>query len=117
MDQKYPLLYQYSHQYVTIAHNEDKLVVYERGNLVFVFNFHHSNSYENYRIGTFWNSDHICVLDTDRSEFSGQNRLEWNKTNFLPINNDGWNDRPHSISIYIPARTAMVFCPREFYKE
>jgi 1,4-alpha-glucan branching enzyme len=115
MESKYPFLYLYSHQYVTLTNNDDKVVVYERGNLVFVFNFHSTNSYENYRIGTYWGSDHICVLDTDRSEFSGQNRLEWNKTNFLPINHEGWNNRPYSVYLYIPARTGMVLCPKEYY--
>lgn len=117
LDEKYPLLYIYSHQYVTLTNNEDKVIVYERGKLVFVFNFHPTNSYEDYRIGTFWGSDHICILDTDRSEYGGENRLEWNKTNFLPIVNDGWNDRPHSLKLYIPARTALVLCPREHYIE
>jgi 1,4-alpha-glucan branching enzyme len=117
LEEKYPFLYLYSHQYVTLTNSDDKLVVYERGKFVFVFNFHPTRSYEDYRIGTFWNSDHICVLDTDRSEYGGENRLEWNKTNFLPIINDGWNDRPHSIQLYIPARTALVLCPRENYIE
>jgi 1,4-alpha-glucan branching enzyme len=115
LEEKYPFLYLYSHQYVTLTNSDDKLVVYERGKFVFVFNFHPTKSYEDYRIGTFWNSDHICVLDTDRSEYGGENRLEWNKTNFLPIINDGWNDRPHSIQLYIPARTALVLCPKENY--
>ena len=29
----------------------DKLVVVERGDLVFVFNFHPTNSYQDYRVG------------------------------------------------------------------
>lgn len=117
MEEKYPFLYQYSHQYVTLTHDSDKMVVYERGKLVFIFNFHHSNSYENYRVGTYWGTDHICVLDTDRSEFSGQNRLDWNRHNFIPICKDGWNNRPYSLYVYIPARTAMVLCPKEHYIE
>ena len=31
----------------------DKLVVVERGDLVFVFNFHPTNSYTDYGIGTY----------------------------------------------------------------
>ena len=29
----------------------DKLVIFERGDLVFVFNFHPTNSYSDYRVG------------------------------------------------------------------
>jgi 1,4-alpha-glucan branching enzyme len=32
-----------THQYVTLAHEEDKLIVFERGDLLFIFNFHPSN--------------------------------------------------------------------------
>lgn len=117
MEQKYPLLYLYSHQYVTLTHNDDKVVVYERGKLVFVFNFHPTQSYEHYRIGTYWGSDHISVLDTDKARFGGQNRLEWNESNFLPINKEGWNNRPYSIQLYLPSRTAIVLCPREHMVE
>ena len=31
----------------------DKLIVVERGDLVFVWNFHPTNSYTNYRIGCY----------------------------------------------------------------
>ena len=117
LDETYPLLYLYSHQYVTLTHDKDKIIVYERGKLIFIFNFHPTNSYENYKIGTYWGSDHICVLDTDRAEYGGQNRLEWNRSNFLPIYKEGWNERPYSVNVYIPSRTAMVLCPREHYSE
>ena len=40
------------HQYISLTHEEDKLIVYEKGDLLFVFNFHVSKSFENYRIGT-----------------------------------------------------------------
>lgn len=41
-----------SHQYITLSHEDDKLIVFERGDLLFIFNFHPTNSYEHYRIGT-----------------------------------------------------------------
>ena len=41
------------HQYISKKDEGDKLVVVERGDLVFVFNFHPGNSYTDYRIGCF----------------------------------------------------------------
>lgn len=35
----------------------DKVIVMERGDLLFVFNFHPTNSYQNYRVG--------CLLPAD----------------------------------------------------
>lgn len=39
------------HQFVSRQDEGDKMVVFERGDLVFVFNFHWNNSYFNYRVG------------------------------------------------------------------
>ena len=41
------------HQYVSRKDEGDKLIVVERGDLVFVWNFHPSNSYTDYRIGCY----------------------------------------------------------------
>lgn len=40
-----------SPQWVSRKHNDDKIVVFERGGLLWVFNFHHSKSYSDYRVG------------------------------------------------------------------
>jgi 1,4-alpha-glucan branching enzyme len=39
------------HQYVSRKDEGDKMIVFERGDIVFVFNFHWSNSYFDYRVG------------------------------------------------------------------
>ena len=46
-------------------HEEDKIIVYEKGDLLFVYNFHPTKSFENYKIGTKWDSDHIILFETD----------------------------------------------------
>jgi 1,4-alpha-glucan branching enzyme len=33
------------HQFVTLSHEEDKLIVFEKGRLLFVFNFHTNKSF------------------------------------------------------------------------
>ena len=64
-----------AHQYMTLSHEEDKLIVYERGPALFIFNFHTNKSFEDYRVGTFWGSDHVLVFDTDDKDLGGHNRL------------------------------------------
>jgi hypothetical protein len=39
------------HQYISRKNEGDRVIVFERGNLVFVFNFHWTNSYSDYRVG------------------------------------------------------------------
>jgi 1,4-alpha-glucan branching enzyme len=59
------------HQYITLMHEDDKLIVYEKGDLVYIFNFHWEKSYEHYQIGTHWGTDHFMALESDMEEFGG----------------------------------------------
>ena len=61
----------HGHEFVSLMEEKDKLIVFERGELVYIFNFHASNSYENYLIGTFWSSPHMILYETDSAEFGG----------------------------------------------
>lgn len=49
--------------------------MFEKGDLLFVFNFHPSKSYEAYPVGTKHDAQHKIVYDTDRGEFGGHDRL------------------------------------------
>ena len=40
------------HQFVSLAHEEDKVIVFEKGILLFVFNFHPTKSFTDYKVGT-----------------------------------------------------------------
>jgi len=121
LDKKYKLLVN-QHQFITLAHESDKVIVFEKGDLLFIFNFHPTKvffitltnikkSYEHYRVGTKWASDHRVVLNTDRWSFGGRDRIK-EDMNF-PYINDGWCNRPHSIKLYIPARSAIVLIALE----
>nr|CAB3486969.1 unnamed protein product [Digitaria exilis] len=74
------------HQYVSRKHEEDKVIIFERGNLVFVFNFHWSSSYFDYRVGCFKPGKY----------------KDWPHDN-----------RPCSFSVYAPSRTAVVYALAE----
>lgn len=39
------------HQYISRQDEGDRVIIFERGDLVFVFNFHWTNSYSDYRVG------------------------------------------------------------------
>lgn len=92
--------------FVSTKHNGDKVIVFERGGCVFVFNFHPSQSYSDYKIGVGAAGKYKMVLDTDAEEFGGHKRLDHNVEFFTKP--DAFNDRPNSLMVYIPSRVAVV---------
>ena len=89
------------HQYISLIEDKDKLIVFEKGDLLFIFNFHPFKSFEHYRIGTKWGSDHMILLDTDEGILGGYDRLKYGHDNYFPIIKEKWNNRPNYIQLYI----------------
>uniref|UniRef100_A0A3P8ZUZ7 1,4-alpha-glucan branching enzyme n=1 Tax=Esox lucius TaxID=8010 RepID=A0A3P8ZUZ7_ESOLU len=57
------------------SEKKDKVIVFERANVLFVFNFHPSNSYSNYRVAA--SQGRYCIqLDSDAEQYGGHGRLE-----------------------------------------
>ena len=100
-------------QYITEKHEGDKLIVFEKGDLLFIFNFHPYQSYDNYRIGTIWKSDHKIILESDEPRFFGKSRLTYGHEHAFPCMHTGWMNRPNYIQLYIPSRTCIVLCAEE----
>ncbi|KAJ2059092.1 alpha-1,4-glucan branching enzyme [Coemansia sp. S146] len=93
-------------QWVTLKHEGDKVLAFERGGLVWIFNFHPTNSYTDYRVGAGWAGKYMVALSTDDHEFLGQGRINHSTEHFsTPME---WNGRPNYIQVYLPARTAVV---------
>ncbi|PAN37975.1 hypothetical protein PAHAL_7G138000 [Panicum hallii] len=110
LEEKYEFMTS-DHQYVSRKHEEDKVIIFERGNLVFVFNFHWSNSYFDYRVGCFKPGKYKIVLDSDDGLFGGFSRLDHEAEYFTA----DWphDNRPCSFSVYAPSRTAVVYALAE----
>jgi 1,4-alpha-glucan branching enzyme len=91
------------------VHEEQRLLVYRRGPLVFVFNFHPTESYADLRIPVPDPADYRLVLDTDRARFEGFGRLAEEVT--YPRQDVSMYGREQSVQIYIPSRSAQVLAP------
>ncbi|ODV86287.1 glycoside hydrolase family 13 protein [[Candida] arabinofermentans NRRL YB-2248] len=93
--------------YVSLKHDGDKVVVFERNNKLFIFNFHPTNSYTDYRVGIERAGTYRIILNSDRAEFGGHDRIDEAKSEFFttPF---GWNGRQNYIQVYLPSRTALV---------
>jgi 1,4-alpha-glucan branching enzyme len=88
--------------------NSDKVIAFMRGELLFVFNFHPTQSFTDYGIpvkGKF-----SVILDTDDPLFGGFNRID-RKRVYLSIKKAERNiiNAPLYLYLYLPSRTGLVF--------
>jgi 1,4-alpha-glucan branching enzyme len=109
--------------WVSLKHEVDKVVVFERAGLLFVFNFHPTNSFTDYRVGIDAAGEYKIVLSSDDKQYGGFENvdvnvkfittpLEWNgRKNWLQVSDisqvmifaGSW-----SFQVYIPPRTSIV---------
>ncbi|AOA61064.1 Glycogen branching enzyme [Komagataella phaffii CBS 7435] len=100
----------YPQAYVSLKHEGDKVIAFERHNLVFIFNFHPTNSYTDYRIGVETPGKYKIVLNSDREEYGGHSRIDEEVSEFYTTDLP-WNNRKNFFQVYIPNRTALVLAP------
>ncbi len=80
-------------------HEHDKIIIFKRKDLIFVFSFNCSKSFVDYRFNAP-PGKYEMVLNTDQSDFGGKNRLQEKQTHFTIENSQ--------LSLYIPTRTALI---------
>ena len=108
LDVRYNLL-EDSHIESLLFHEEMKLLVYRRGVLVFVYNFHPSESYADLRVPVPDPTDYQLILNSDSATFEGYGFVEVGTIH--PKQNVPIYGRNQSIQLYLPARTAQVLAP------
>lgn len=90
-------------------HEDTRQVVYRRGPLVFVFNFHPTQSYVDLRIPVPDPEEYRLVLNTDDERFGGHGRCAEGAV--YPLRDEGMYGRAQSLLIYLPSRSAQVLAP------
>jgi 1,4-alpha-glucan branching enzyme len=92
--------------YISLKHEGDKVIVYERAGLLFIYNFHPTESFTDYRVGVDAAGTYRVVVNTDDKAFGGLARIQ-NETRFFSTDME-WNGRKNYLQVYLPTRTAMV---------
>ncbi len=92
-----------------LVHEDSRQLAFRRGPLVFVFNFHPTESYTALRIPVPDPSDYRLILDTDSPVFDGFGRVAGDVV--YPRQDVPMYGRNQSIQIYLPCRTAQVLAP------
>ena len=86
------------------VHQDDKLIIYTKGEYVFIFNFHPEKSFDGYFVPVGEKGTYRVALTTDSAEFGGFSRVDASvkyKTVTTPA---GWV----GFKCYIPCRCAIV---------
>ena len=80
--------------------NVNKVIIFERNNLVFIFNFSSTNSIFGYKFWAPQKGDYRIILNSDRKEFGGFERVDDSIS--YPT------DENQNLSVYLTNRTALV---------
>jgi 1,4-alpha-glucan branching enzyme len=80
--------------------DHNKVIVFERNNLLFAFNFHDSHSIADYRFASSGNGTYKIILSTDDLDCGGFGRIDTSLKYHTLENN--------MLSIYLPSRTSVV---------
>jgi 1,4-alpha-glucan branching enzyme len=85
------------------SNDDDKILAYERGNLIFVNNLHHEQSQPNYRLPVPQPGKYKIILNTDQPEYGGHNRVSMDTEHFTEVSFE-----QDALHLYIPCRTSLV---------
>lgn len=88
-------------------HEDDKVIVFDRADLVFVFNFHPVKSFADYSVGVKNPGTYKTVLCSDDEQFGGERRVDTSVQHFTQP--EPFSAYQHKMMVYIPHRTAIVY--------
>ena len=90
-------------------HSDNKIIIFERAGLLFIFNFHPEHSYSDYRFEAP-QGKYRMIFNSDAPEYGGHNRLHPDQHHLALL--DTSMDRSRNLlSLYLPTRTALVLEP------
>ncbi len=85
-------------------HQDDKVVIYERGPITFAFNFHPTKSFTGYFVPVTEPGDYQVVMSSDGAAFGGQDRISMDYI----YHTEQLSDGRHGFLLYMPSRTACA---------
>ncbi|PNW82693.1 hypothetical protein CHLRE_06g289850v5 [Chlamydomonas reinhardtii] len=98
------------HQWVTHMDEPEQILVFERGPLLFVFNWSPIADREAYRVAVPAPGKWRVALDSDAWDYGGAGRVFHDADHFSDPEPAGTSrDREHSIRVLAPARTCAVY--------
>ena len=93
-------------------HEDDHVLAFERGGLLFVFNFSPDKSYTGYPVPVSRGEDYRVLMSTDDFCYGGYGRIGRDPVSAFTPGEEG-----NTVRLYLPARTAVVLCPESLIAE
>jgi len=82
----------------------NKVIIYERNNLIFIFNFSADRSIADYQFFVPQAGKYKALLSSDAANFGGHDRVDLSTAYFTQVDEHG----SQQLSIYLTSRTALV---------
>ncbi|KIV86609.1 1,4-alpha-glucan-branching enzyme [Exophiala sideris] len=92
--------------YISLKNETDKVLVFERAGLLWIFNFNAHKSFTDYRVGVEQAGVYRIIIDTDDQQYGGLGRNA-PETRFFTTDMP-WNGRKNFTQVYLPTRSALV---------
>lgn len=90
-------------------HSENKVIIFSRAGLIFAFNFHPFQSWQNYRFPAP-GGEYLLILDSDAESYGGHGRVMPDQ-HYFTLDSKSSGRSPQRLSLYLPTRTALVLKP------
>ena len=84
-------------------HEDDHVLAFERGGLLFAFNFAPDRSYTDYAVPVSREAEYEVLFSSDDYCYGGFGRVA--RDSHTPVQG--------KLKLYLPARTATVLCPKD----
>ena len=88
-----------------LTHEDDKILIFTKDDLVFVFNFHPAKSFEGYFVPSSSAGKYKVILTSDQSDFGGYSRVDTDYVYNTFENENGVT----GFKFYLPNRVCTVF--------
>ena len=85
-------------------HQDDKIIMYNKGDVIFVFNFNPTKSFEGYFVPVVTEGKYQVILSSDDGAFGGQSRVDKEYVYETMRTPDDWI----GFKCYLPNRSAFV---------
>jgi 1,4-alpha-glucan branching enzyme len=85
----------------------NQLLGFERAGLIFLFSFNPTQSFTDYPVDLPPGEYHL-ILNSDATDFGGSGRIQSGQRYFTKPESTSDGSTRHSITIYLPTRTALV---------
>ena len=90
--------------HLLLLNHGDKVICYQKGDLVFAFNFHPSKSYDGYPLPMPSEGKYEVLLSTDDARFGGHERID---SKYI-YTSEVQKNKETGFKCYLPSRSALV---------